>query len=177
MAELAGWDSFYVIVGTAAGALIGLQFVVVTLVADRPSLRVTEAGAAFATPTIFHFGTVLLLAALLRAPWRTIISPAALWGFLGICGVAYMVIVARRIRAQPVYQPELEDWLFHTALPMVAYIILVASAFAAPFHTRETLFAVRAAALALLFVGIHNAWDSIAYHVFVNKQDTNTEQR
>jgi hypothetical protein len=33
------------------GALIGLHFVVVTLVADRPSLRLAEAGAAFATPT------------------------------------------------------------------------------------------------------------------------------
>ena len=33
MAELAGWDSLYVIVGSAAGALIGLQFVVMTLVA------------------------------------------------------------------------------------------------------------------------------------------------
>jgi len=47
MSELAGWDSFYVIVGSAAGALIGLQFVVVTLIADRPHLRVAEAGAAF----------------------------------------------------------------------------------------------------------------------------------
>ena len=28
MPEFAGWDSFYVIVGSAAGALIGLQFVV-----------------------------------------------------------------------------------------------------------------------------------------------------
>ena len=28
-AELAGWDSFYVIIGSAAGALIGLQFVVI----------------------------------------------------------------------------------------------------------------------------------------------------
>jgi len=27
MPELAAWDSFYVIVGSAAGALIGLQFV------------------------------------------------------------------------------------------------------------------------------------------------------
>ena len=36
MAELGAWDSFYVIVGSAAGALIGLQFVVMTLVAARP---------------------------------------------------------------------------------------------------------------------------------------------
>ena len=39
MAELAEWESFYVIVGSAAGALIGLQFVVMTLLADNPPLR------------------------------------------------------------------------------------------------------------------------------------------
>jgi len=68
MSELDAWNNFYVIVGTAAGALIGLQFVVVTLIADRPRLRVAEAGAAFATPTIIHLGTALLLSALLVAP-------------------------------------------------------------------------------------------------------------
>jgi hypothetical protein len=52
MSEFDAWDSFYVIVGSAAGALIGLQFVVVTLVVERPSLRGADAGAAFATPTI-----------------------------------------------------------------------------------------------------------------------------
>jgi hypothetical protein len=50
MAELAAWDSFYLIVGSAAGALIGLQFVVMTLVAAT-SQNAAEAGAAFATPT------------------------------------------------------------------------------------------------------------------------------
>jgi hypothetical protein len=61
-----------VIVGSAAGALIGLQFVVMTLIAERPPLRAAEAGAAFATPTIVHFGAALLLSALLRAPWPTV---------------------------------------------------------------------------------------------------------
>jgi hypothetical protein len=32
MSELAKWDSFYAIVGSAADALIGLQFVVATLI-------------------------------------------------------------------------------------------------------------------------------------------------
>src|SRR2546426_11591171 len=80
MSELAEWDSFYIIVGPAAGALIGLQFVVMTLIAERPPLRAAEAGAAFATPTIVHLGAVLLLAALLRAPWHAITPIAALWG-------------------------------------------------------------------------------------------------
>ena len=34
MAELAEWGSSYIIVGPAAGALIGLQFVVMTLIAE-----------------------------------------------------------------------------------------------------------------------------------------------
>src|ERR1700740_3209668 len=76
MPELSAWDGFYGIVGSAAGALIGLQFVVMTLIAERPPLRAAEAGAAFATPTIVHFGTALLLSALLRAPWQSIILPA-----------------------------------------------------------------------------------------------------
>jgi uncharacterized membrane protein len=173
MSELTGWDSFYVIVGSAAGALIGLQFVVMTLIAERPPLRAAEAGAAFATPTIVHFGTALLLSALLRVPWQSIILAAALLVFIGLGGVAYAVVVARRMRRQTVYRPEFEDWLFHALLPLAAYAMLALSAFAAPSHTREALFGVGAASLLLLFIGIHNSWDSVAYHVFVKKRDAN----
>lgn len=170
MSELAAWDSFYVIVGPAAGALIGLQFVVMTLIAERPHARSADAGAAFATPTIVHFGAVLFLAALLRVPWPTIAIAAVPWGLLGFGGVAYAVIVARRMRKQAVYQPDFEDWLFHVGLPLAGYAILLLSAFAAPSRLREALFGVGAAALLLLFVGIHNAWDGVAYYVFHSKR-------
>ena len=157
MSVLSGWDSFYVIVGSAAGALIGLQFVVMTLIAERPPLRAAEAGAAFATPTIVHLGTVLLLSALLRVPWQSMILAAALWGLIGLCGLMYAMIVARRIQAQTVYEPELEDRIFHILLPLAAYATLALSAFSVPFYSREALFGVGSAALLLLFVGIHNA--------------------
>jgi hypothetical protein len=170
MTELAAWDSFYVIVGSAAGALIGLQFVVMTLVAQRPSTPVPEAGAAFATPTVIHFGSALLLSALSRVPWNSITSASAIWGLIGLSGVTYTVIVARRMRSQTFYQPEFEDWLFHAMLPLLAYATLAMSAFAAPLQTRAALFGVGAASLLLLFSGIHNAWDSVAYQVFTNKQ-------
>ncbi len=177
MSELTEWDSFYVIVGSAAGALLGLQFVVMALIAERPPLRAAEAGAAFATPTVVHFSTALLLSALLRAPWQSIAPAAALWGFIGLSGVAYGVIVARRMRTQTTYRPMFEDWLFHALLPLAGYVTLALSAFAAPSHTREALFGVGSAALLLLFIGIHNAWDSVVYHVLVNKGDTDTERR
>jgi hypothetical protein len=89
-----------VIVGSAAGALIGLQFVVMTLIAERPPLRAAEAGAAFATPTIVHFGVALLLSALLRAPWPTVTLATALCGIIGFGGAVYAVVTARRLRKQ-----------------------------------------------------------------------------
>ena len=75
------------------------------------------------------------------------------------------------MRVQTAYKPEFEDWLFHVLLPIAAYITLVVSAYAARSHLREALFGVGAAVLLLLFIGIHNAWDAVTYHVFVKKQE------
>lgn len=170
MTALAGWENFYVIVGSSAGALIGLQFVVLTLIANMPVVRGQEqAGAAFATPTIIHFGAVLLLAAILSAPWRGIEGAAVLWGLVGLSGIVYEMVVTRRMRAQNVYTPEFEDWLFHVLLPFAAYVTLAASAYATRLNVGGALFGIGAAALLLLFIGIHNAWDAVTYHVFVKR--------
>lgn len=179
MTELHGWDNFYVIIGSSAGALIGLQFVVITLIADLPLGRgQAQAGAAFATPTIVHFGAVLLLAGMLSAPWHGVAGPAVSWGLLGVAGILYELVVTRRMRSQTAYRPELEDWLFHSLLPFAAYVILAASAFVSHSFVRAALFAVAGAALLLLFIGIHNAWDAVTYHVFVQRQKHRTpEQR
>src|SRR3989440_2286834 len=130
MTELGGWVNFYVIVGSSAGALIGLQFVVMTLLADMPLPRGgTQAGDIFTTPTIVHFGVVLLLSAVGSAPWDGIAAVATLWGLVGLGGVAYAVVVARRLRSQTAYRPVFEDWLFHVLLPFTAYAMLAVSAF------------------------------------------------
>lgn len=176
MSELAKWDSFYVIVGSAAGALIGLQFVVMTLIAEKPVPGAAEAGAAFANPTIVYFSVALFLAALLHAPWQSITIVAVLWGLLGLGGITYTVIIVRRVRKQTVYKPQFEDWMFHVALPLAAYATLALSAFVAPAHTRHALFAVGGAALLLLFIGIHNAWDNVSHYVLVAKPNAITAQ-
>jgi hypothetical protein len=173
-----GWENFYVIVGSSAGALIGLQFVVLTLIAGRPVARgEAQAGAAFSTPSVVHFGVVLLLSAIISAPWDGIGAVAILWGGVGLSGIAYSVIVGRRMRAQTVYKPVFEDWLFYVLLPLAAYIMLAGSAFAARSHARTALFIVGAAALLLLFTGIHNAWDTVMHLVFVEKQGKREAER
>jgi hypothetical protein len=172
MTELGGWANFYVIVGSSAGALIGLQFVVLTLIANRPlGQTAPEAGAAFATPTIVHLGTVLLLSAAITAPWRSVSSAVWFLVALGGVGTLYALIVTRRLRLQTAYRPEFEDWLFHCLLPLASYITLFVSAYEMLSHEHEALFGVAAAALLLLFAAIHNAWDGVTYHVLVSRPD------
>jgi hypothetical protein len=172
MTVLDGWENFYVIVGSSAGALIGLQFVVITLIAAKPIARVdAQAGGAFATPSVVHFGVVLFLSAIVSAPWNGISTVAVLRGLVGLCGVVYVVAVARRMRVQSAYQPVFEDWLFHVLLPFAAYTVLAISTYAAHSYERPALFLVGAAALLLLFIGIHNAWDAVTYHVFVRSRE------
>jgi uncharacterized membrane protein YdcZ (DUF606 family) len=167
MPDLSQWDSFYVIVGSAAGALIGLQFVVMTLLADSPSLPNPVAGAAFGSPTIVHFSVALLLSAIVRVPWPGMAVFAWVLGMMGLLGVIYIVIVARRMISQNAYRPDLEDWTFHALIPGLAYALLLAAGLEEPAHANGAMFGVGAAALLLLFGGIHNSWDAVAYHVYV----------
>ncbi len=177
MTALAGWQNFYVVVGSSAGALIGLQFVVLSLITRSPTARTDmAAGQAFATPTIVHFVAVLGLSGILCAPWDGIGAAATLWGLVGLSGIGYALIVTRRMRAQTAYRPQFEDWLFHALLPFAAYLTLAASAYAARFRVREALFGAGAAALLLLFTGIHNAWDAVTYHVFVKSKDNQSNR-
>ena len=168
MPLLAEWDSFYVIVGSAAGALVGLQFVVMTLMAQTPATTSPDAALAFGAPTIVHLTTPLFLAALIRAPWHSLIPIAALWGVIGLGGTAYAVVVARRMFRQEKYSPVMEDWLFHLVLPILAYAGLTLSAPASLAFPAPSLFGLGAAVLLLLLIGVHNAWDNVAYHVYFN---------
>ena len=177
MTAFNGWENFYVIVGSSAGALIGLQFVVITLIADRPTLPTAGAGAAFATPSVIHFGVVLFLSAIASIPWNGIATVVVLWGVVGLFGIVYGVLVARRMKSQTTYQPVFEDWLFHALLPFVAYAMLAGSACVARSHARPALFVVGAVTLLLLFVGIHNAWDAVTYHIFIKRGEQPEAER
>jgi len=120
-ATLARWGNFYLITGTAAAALTGLQFVVQTLLASdrlRPVTdNDTEGGiAAFGTPTVVHFALALLISAVVCAPWAEYGGLRAILGVLGAGALGYSAVVLRR-----------------------------------------------AATLILIFVGVHNAWDTVTY--------------
>jgi len=164
---LSHWDSYYVIVGSSAAALTGLQFVVIALVADSQfrvptSLRTI---AAYASPTVVHFCTVLLISAILSAPWESLGGVAWCTAAVGIASLLYDVVVIRRALSQKEYRPELSDWIWHTALPILAHTATLIGAFVLVKSPTESLFTIGVASLLLLFIGIHNAWDTVTYIV------------
>ena len=151
--------------GSAGAALTGLQFITVALLADMPIRDPAESDAsdAFATPTIVHFVSVLLLAGLGAAPWHSLGPVGVLWGSGGVAGVVYTLIVIGRVRSQAAYEPVLEDWLCHALLPLVAYATLAAAGVLARGHATAALASVASAALLLLLIGVHNAWDNVTF--------------
>ena len=156
------WASYYVIVGSSAGALTGLQFVVMALAAGMQTIR-EDSVAAFGSPNIVHFCAALLISAVLSIPWHTTGQAGAAVAVLGGGGVLYSAIVLRRALRQGGYEPVLEDWVWHTILPAVAYLTLFVSGLRIAATPVPALFAVAGAVLLLVFIGIHNAWDTVMY--------------
>jgi hypothetical protein len=162
---LSAWQNFYMIIGTAAATLTGLMFIVTTLIAgiDARLSTLNAAVSAFNTPTVVHFGTALLLAGVLSAPWQTFSSLSLLLGLLGLGMVFYSIIVLRRMWRVPHYQSTLEDWLWYMAFPLLAHVLLIVTAFMLPKTPSVALYIVGSVMMLLLLVGIRNAWDNVTF--------------
>ena len=172
--SLSSWENFYVIVGSSGGALIGLQFVVITLIAGSRLRASTGALSAFGTPTVVHLTGALLVSAIMSAPWGAFGPLSVALGSCGLGGLAYGAVVLRRARRQSDYAPVWEDWLWHAVVPNVAYATLAVTAALLPAEPRSAFFAIAAAALGLLLIGIHNAWDTVVHVVVSGSNDTTT---
>jgi hypothetical protein len=168
-AELLGaWSSFYVMIGSAAAALTGLMFVVMTLIREN---SVTKDGvSAFSTPTVIHFSCALFVSALMAAPFRSFVPIAIILGLGGVAGMLHVVRVAVGTAKLETYRPDAEDWTWNVLLPLIAYAMIVGGAIALHPIPSQALYAPAAAVTILVFVGIHNAWDVVTY-LAIKKND------
>ena len=175
---LSNWQNFYMIMGTAAATLTGLMFVSTTILAGIDThVPTANAGiAAFNTPTVVHFCTVLLLAGILSAPWQAFSRLSLLLGLLGVGMVFYSIIILRRMRRVPHYQSTLEDWSWYLALPLIANILLIVAAFLLPNNPSLALYIVGSAMMLLLLVGIRNAWDMVTFLAVERARSENKSQ-
>ena len=165
MLRISGWSNFYVIVGSSAGALIGLQFVVIALVSSLRSEIASTGARAYATPTIVFFSTVLLAAGLFSIPRQSSGWVGAELLTIGAAGTVYVSRVGRHIRRVEGYAADPWDWLWFLILPLTAYLAIVAAGVLVWSKPATALDVAGASALVLLFVGVHNAWDGAVYMV------------
>jgi hypothetical protein len=163
-APLAGWDNFYVIIGSSAGGLTGLTFVVIALARDSAQgVRPTGIGA-FVTPTIVHFCGVLALAAFMSMPHQRTGALSLGLGLGGLAGIVYGGLIGANMwrigtRATD-YIPVRDDWIWNVILPTAVYAALaVMGVLLWDRLTEAALYGVAVLALALLFISIRNLWD------------------
>ena len=177
MAEpLAPWESFYVIVGSSAGALTGLQFVVIALIAEADAAASMLEVRAFGTPIVVHFCAVLFISAVLSAPWHALSNAGLVLGACGVAGIVYVIMVIRHARRQTGYSPDAEDWFWYFVLPLAGYASLLAAGILLEQHPAKCLHVIAAIALLLMFVGIHNAWDTVTYIAVQHRKEQEKEQ-
>src|SRR5215831_2398327 len=159
----APWETFYVIVGSSGGALTGLLFVVVALAADRATTGTQRGLGAFTTPSVFHFVLVMAISAFVTMPRRGFMSLSLLLVACALVGATVTVVATWRIMTFEQYKPVAEDWLSHGVIPGVSYLALLIAAIVLPTATELASYLIAMTTLALLFVGIHNAWDVALY--------------
>ncbi|MBV8550965.1 MAG: hypothetical protein JOY54_06665 [Acidobacteriaceae bacterium] len=161
-AALTSWQNFYEIVGSSAGALTGLQFVVITLVTQTRSAGSMRDIHAFGTPTVIHLCTALLISAVMAAPWQTLVSLAVCLAAFGVAGIGYSFRVFWHAR-KAAYRADVEDWVWYLAFPLLAHLALVGAAVLIWWNVGWALAVVAGDAVMFLLLGVHNSWDTVTF--------------
>jgi hypothetical protein len=163
LSTLVRWANFYVIVGSSAGALTGLQFVVIALIAQSGGATSRREIRAFGTPTVIHFCAALVISVIMSIPWLAVSHLAACLVALAISGLIYSLTVIVHARKQTGYRPDAEDWFWYAGLPVFAYIVAGVAAIFAWLLAGWSLYVIAAMSVVFLFMGIRNSWDTVTY--------------
>jgi hypothetical protein len=166
------WRDFYVMIGTASGAIVGATFVVATLAGNIEKRKIGLRG--FITPTTVHLGSVLVGSAILTVPTLSALVLAILLGAGALAGMVYGVIVYRRITTLKI---DLIDRCWYGILPILSYLLLGTSAWLAFARTGPALELIALAVVLLLIAGMRNAWDMATFMIMGGPSAGNDKDR
>ena len=159
-----GWDSFYLLIGGASGALIGLLFVVETLTAGYERDKALAGASVYVTPILFHFAAALVVSAVALTPGLSVAAAAGLVGLCAVAGLGYSIHVSVRLRLGRIPEPaHWSDFWFYGCAPSAGYLALGAAAAGAAASPAKGPYAIAAATLAILLIAVRNAWDLVTW--------------
>src|SRR5258708_14212193 len=149
---------FYLLIGTASGALIGLMFVAASIAATAMGERYRPGMEAFITPTVAHFSAVLLVCLLAMAPTHTRVSLGVVTLAGGAIGLGYCTRVRMHMHRLSA-SIDLVDRIWYAAIPALVYLLLAASGAAWHMSMPSSPTLLAAALVLLLLAAILSARD------------------
>src|SRR3954467_7460171 len=159
-----GWENFFLMVGGAAAVLIGLIFVVISLMHDRPRSSVLAGSKLYMGPIVLGVSFVLVLSALALTPGIDRDEVAIATGIVALWGLArgfWSIIGIRRLRTDR--EVHWTDPWFYGVIPSVLYLALGAVALAFWNDWPWAHDGLAALTVALLLSAIRNEWALITW--------------
>jgi hypothetical protein len=153
------WHDFYILTGTASATLVGLMFVAASIGASVFSEENRAALRAFLTPTVVHFALVLFVSVLVMMPTHSRAGLGVVLALAGIGGSLYCGQILVQIVIRRHFKVDLLDRLFYALLPMVGYLLVLASAYLLLVAVPAAATLLGVALLVLLVAALRNAWD------------------
>ena len=159
------WGEFYLVVGGAAAVLIGLIFVVVTLMQDKPRSTMLYGAKLYMGPIVLHLSFVLVLTVAALTPhiehrqYALIAAAVALWGLVrGIQSTLGIIALARS--DDP---PHWSDRYFYGVMPTLLSLGVAAVALAFWNGAHWAVLGAAAINTAILLLAIRNEWDLVTW--------------
>ncbi len=157
---MAEWHDFFVLLGTAAGTLVGLLFVAATVSSGVFSLERRAPLRMFLSATVVHFSSVLAASLIMLLPLTSWLLLGVIVLLCALVGLGYSVLTVRDVvRDGLITNVDWEDRTWYGVLPFLTYVAELVTGIALTCGIAAGC-AVLAACMGLLLVaGIHNAWD------------------
>jgi len=152
------WHEFYVLLGTAAAALVALLFVAASIATGRLSVQRGGPTRTFTSPVLVHYTYVLFVSLVALVPVNTDVSFAVIIGLSAAAGLAYAVLLMVRVLRSSTIT-DIDDRLGYGAGPPVAYATALAGAVLIGTHSDVGPPLLAAALILLILVNIRNTWD------------------
>jgi hypothetical protein len=163
------WETYYFMLGSSSAGLIGLLFVVVSLTTNTSSPQSEIGSRTYVTPTVFHFGEVFVIGATVVMPGLPLPAVSLAVGLLAFLGFVYASAIVWRMARRGVSVPHWTDYVFYGAFPGAVYLWLMAAAVGLWAGSLFGLYGLAVGALALLLIGIRDAWDLAVWLIYQRK--------
>jgi hypothetical protein len=159
-----GWENFFLMAGGAAAVLIGLIFVVISLMGDRPRDSVLAGSRLYMGPIVLGVSFVLTLSAAALVPGITPRAFAGITAVIAIWGLVRAVIstwgIGRRMGNESVHWTDV--W-FYGIFPILIYLPLAADAVGFWQNWALARYGLATVITLGLLLAIRNEWDLITW--------------